>query len=356
MSKAASKVKIVLAGAGLIGRRHANLVHNEEKFDLIAIIDPTKDSEHLCASLHCEHFISLKAFLASNTPCDGIIIATPNETHKGLVLECIKHSLPCLIEKPLAVNAKQAKEIVDAIQMCNTPVLVGHHRRHHAIVHETKRLLHDGKLGKIVAAQTTWMLRKPDAYFQQGEWRKASGGGPIWINLIHEIDMLRYLLGEIVEVSAFTSNKVQMTNVEDTSSILFRFQSGVLATVIISDATPSPWHFEGSTGENPNIAHTGQDGLRIFGTKGAVEFPSLRNWSHSNQDGHWGDEIFQVAKASNNQNMNGEFALRAQLFHFAEVISKAEIPIVTANDGMENIRVAEAIMQSAKSRKHVSIN
>ncbi|MCA1371958.1 gfo/Idh/MocA family oxidoreductase, partial [Bradyrhizobium sp. BRP14] len=108
----------------------------------------------------------------------------------------------------------------------------------------------NGKLGQLTAVVGLWLLRKPDDYFEVA-WRREAGGGPLLINLIHDIDNLRFICGEIVEVQALTSNKVRGFAVEDTAALLLRFANGALGTVTVSDATPAPWSWELSSGENP---------------------------------------------------------------------------------------------------------
>ena len=355
MSEIASPLKIAVVGAGLIGERHARLITQLSEFELCAIVDPSENAKRIADELGIQCFLQLSSFLNGNVDCDGVIIATPNETHRPFAIRCFEKSLPCLIEKPLAANSEDASAIAEASLKANVAVLVGHHRRHHSVSRILKDKIDQGDLGQMVGAQLTWMLRKPDDYFKVSEWRIQKGGGPIWINLIHEIDLLRYFLGEIIEVSAMVSNSVRGNAVEDSGVINMRCKNGAVISAILSDATPSPWHFEGGSGENPNISETGYGGLRIFGTKGAIEFPSLRHWQHENNDGHWGKPIhYQENKSS--LSLGGETALTAQLYNFADVIRGVSEPLVSAQDGVQSVRVVEAIHQSAISGSLKSIS
>lgn len=355
MSEDASVLQITLLGAGLIGERHAKLVDQLEGLELSAIVDPTNKSRTLAAELNAHHFADITDFVNAEISYDGVIIATPNDTHRPFALECFEKGLPCLIEKPLAANSEDAGAIVTASDEKKIGVLVGHHRRHHNVSRLMKEKIENGDLGQLVGAQLTWMLRKPEDYFAAGEWRVKKGGGPVWINFIHEIDLLRYFLGEIVEVSAFVSNAVRGNAVEDTGTINMRCENGALISAILSDCAPSPWHFEGGSGENPNITKTGEGGLRIFGTKGAIEFPSLNQWQHTDEAGHWGTPIHSQSYAQD-MTLGDEAALTAQLLNFANVIRNQEEPLVTARDGLQSVRVVEAIHQSAYDGVIVKIN
>lgn len=355
MTAGVAPIKLAVVGAGLIGERHARLVDKLQNYELIAIVDPSENSQKLTADLGAPHFEDIADFFESEINCDGVIIATPNDTHCPFAIQSFDKGLPCLIEKPLASNSDDASAIVEASLRSNVDVLVGHHRRHHTVSRALKEKITRGDLGKLIGAQLTWMLRKPDEYFEAGEWRTQKGGGPIWINLIHEIDLLRYFMGEIVEVSAMVSNGFRGNAVEDTGIINMRCENGALISAILSDCAPSPWHFEGGSGENPNIAKTGQGGLRVFGTRASMEFPSLKQWQHENTQGHWGTPIYSNENKQD-KFLGDEVALTAQLENFANIIRNKEQPLVSAKDGLQSVRVVEAIHQSASNGSSVTIN
>jgi len=131
-------------------------------------------------------------------------------------------------------------------------------------------------LGDLVAASVIWSTRKPDDYFKV-EWRTQEGGGPLLINAIHEIDLLRYLCGDVRAVSGVKSNARRGFEVEDTAAALFEFANGCLGTLICSDAGFSPWTIEQGSGENPMFPDSGQSAYRLTGTKASLELPVLRH-------------------------------------------------------------------------------
>ncbi len=343
---------IAVLGAGLIGQRHALIVTALAEVNLTALVDPSPQATTLGEDLSCPVFGNLEALFDSGVPVDGVIVATPNNTHLELSLACIERGIPLLVEKPLAVDSTEAARIADASKASAVPVLVGHHRHYHAASQDTRELLQSGRLGQLVGGQVTWCLRKPDDYFEHGAWRKTAGGGPVWINLISEIDLLRYFYGEVLEVTAMTSNATRGAEIEDTAALVLRSENGALVNVPISDTAPSPWHFEGASGENPNIAATGHDEMRIVGTRGALGFPSLTLWQHDDDEtGNWGDPIHNIkleASRKTDGGMGGEIALTQQIEHFCRVIRGAEKPMVSSQDGLRNIRVTEAILASAQ--------
>ena len=103
------------------------------------------------------------------------------------------------------------------------------------------------------------------------------------INLIHDLDSLRFICGEIGEVYSRTSSAVRGLGVEDTLSITLSFENGALATVLASDTTPSPWSYEAATAENPYYFHTDKNCYHFFGTRGSLAFPQMELWRYTDQ-------------------------------------------------------------------------
>ena len=189
-------VRIAVAGAGLIGRRHIELIHESNSCGLSAIVDPSPAAADLAQGADVPIYPSLADLFAAQRP-DGVIVATPNRLHVENGLECIRNGVPVLVEKPIADSVAEAAGV---------PLLMGHHRRHSPILAKVRSLVGDGTLGQIVAVMGSAMFYKPDHYFDEGPWRREIGGGPILLNLIHEVDDLRSLCGDVVVVQAFNSN------------------------------------------------------------------------------------------------------------------------------------------------------
>ena len=124
-----------------------------------------------------------------------------------------------LVEKPIAHTLEDAERIIACAVAAGVEVLVGHHRRHNPLIEQTRRLIQQGALGKLIGVSVLWTIRKPDEYFVPREtiWRtKRPNGGPALINLIHDIDSLRFICGEITQVYAQCSSSIRDFAVEDT--------------------------------------------------------------------------------------------------------------------------------------------
>ncbi|MBX2880521.1 MAG: Gfo/Idh/MocA family oxidoreductase [Granulosicoccus sp.] len=336
-----TNVRLAVIGAGLIGSRHAEAAMLTQGVTLASIADPSAAGKSVAEGYGVDHYTSLQELIAEDKP-DGIVLATPNQLHVENTLECIEAGLPTLIEKPLAVSLDGARKIVDAGKAAGVPLLTGHHRRHNPLIARAKSIIEEGQLGEITAVQgTTWFF-KPDDYFNV-DWRRRRGAGPVYLNLIHDIDMLRHLCGEVTEVHAMESNAVRGNEVEETAVILLRFENGTLGTVNVSDTVVAPWSWELTARENPVYPATSELCYQIGGTKGSLSLPNLALWSHPEKQS-WFEPI-----SATKVTFDFEDPLTRQLRQFAAVIRGTEAPLVSAAEGLKNQQVIEAVKRSAAS-------
>jgi predicted dehydrogenase len=266
---------LCIIGAGSIGRRHIEVATASAAIRLTAVVEPHAETRAHLAAQGLPMVADLDAVPKDTRAC---IIATPTPDHGPSTLAALRRGWAVLVEKPIADTLDTARAMADAAAAAGLPLITGHHRRCHPFVQATRAVL--PQIGALVGVQGLWSLRKHDAYFDI-PWRRAPGAGPLSINLSHEIDLLGQFAGLPVEVTAMTSSATRGLPIEDTAALAFRFDSGALGSFLISDAGASPWSFEAASGENPAIATSGEDYMRLIGTEGALAFPSLTRWGAS---------------------------------------------------------------------------
>ena len=344
-----NKVKLCLAGIGLIGQRYVEIItrENHRDIELISIVDPS-DAGQTYAKERFAWYPSLKEMFANSNP-DGVILATPNQIHLDNGLDCVEAGVPMLIEKPIATTCVEAKKLVDAAQAKEIPILVGHHRRHNQIIQKAYQIIQAGDIGQVTSVHSSSWFLKPAEYFAP-EWRRKKGGGPILVNAIHDVDLLRYLCGHIQSVQAMASNAVRGFEIEDTAAAMLRFESGALGTLTMSDTITSPWSWECTSGENPDFAKTPESCYMIGGTKGSLSIPDNRLWRNSGE-GHWKSPLTATFCSSHTLD-----PLVLQIRHFAQVIRGEETPLVSAEEGMKSLAVIEAIKESSLTGQLVTLN
>jgi predicted dehydrogenase len=331
-----------------MGLQHIKAISKSKKANLHSIVDISDSAKKLSNKYKIPLYSDVSSLLKSNQ-LDAVIVATPNQLHEKHTISFLKKKIPVLLEKPISDNIKSAKKIIISSKKNKTPLLIGYHRRHNAIVSKVKTIIRSGKLGNIVSANVLCWLYKHKEYFKE-TWRISRGGGPLGINLVHDIDMICYLLGSIRYVQAFTTNKTRKHKVEDTATVNLIFESGALCTLNISDTIVAPWSYELTAGENPAYPVTNQSAYMIGGTKGSIQFPNLKYWFYKKERSWW-NKIFLKSDI----NKKDDNTLVNQIDHFSDVVLKKVKPKVNGSDGLNSLKIFAAITKSAKTGKKIKI-
>jgi predicted dehydrogenase len=335
----AAMMRIGVAGVGLIGRQHIAAIERTADVTLCAVYDPALTDSPWPTARNL-------ADLAGQS--DGVILAVPNALHAPMAQELIALGCPMLIEKPLTGTAAEGMALVAAAGNAGIPILVGHHRRHNPLVAEAKKIIDAGTLGTLTTVHGHCWLPKPDHYFTTA-WRQGTGAGPLFINLIHDVDLLMHLCGPITHIQAFESNAVRGTAAEEVSVAILRFASGVLGTLNLADVALGPWSWELTAGENPAYPRTDQFSYLIGGTRGSISLPNLAVWTQKGGPDWW------APMDRTNVPLPIADALSSQIAHFREVIAGRAKPLVCAADGLRAVQVIEAIKQAAKTGMSVAV-
>lgn len=346
------KMKIAVSGPGLIGRQHVRLIMQNRNCELAAIIAPnSQENQEFCQSLSVP-FFSDYADAIENLDLDGVIISSPNKFHYEQALLSLRKGVPTLVEKPLTDDLATAKLLVEAAELTGVPLLVGHHRTYSPLVNVVLDFLNSSRFGELVCLNGSALFLKPDHYFEDGPWRKSKGGGPILINLIHEIGLMRTFGGEIKTVQALASHNQRKFEVEDTVAIMLEFETGALGSFVLSDAAASSKSWEMTAGENSAYPFFPNEYCyHLAGTMGSIDFPTMAmRWYSNNEARSWWKPFEEDRLLVNRADPLGR-----QFDHFLDVIKGVETPRVSARDGYENLRVLEAVNKAIQTKSAVSI-
>jgi predicted dehydrogenase len=343
-----SNVTIGVIGAGLIGRKHLRRISEQPDYDLVGIADVNVDA--VAGEFpKTRVFADYRKLLDEARP-QAVIIASPNQLHAETGIECARRGIHILIEKPVTDTLRTAAALMAEVRKGGIKSLVGHHRRHHLQVRTLKALLGEGRIGDVVGVSAIWATHKPADYFEIAPWRTEPGGGPILLNLIHEIDFLRFTVGEIVAVEAAASNRQRGFAVEDTAAALIEFECGALGTFFISDNAVSPWTTEQGVGESPEFPFSGQSNYRFMGRRGAIEFPELVQWTQAGGAQDWNQPI--QARRIHAPTID---PYAAQLDHFRDVIRGTVPSLQPVEDGARTLVATLAIAEAAAEGRRIDL-
>jgi predicted dehydrogenase len=346
MTTSPSRMPVTVIGAGAVGRMHVERMLRHPDVAVAGVADPTPAARAFCEANGLRWFAGHEALL-EQAPAQAAIVATPNATHADVGIDCIARGLPVLMEKPVADTAQEGRRLCDAAKAAGVPLMVGHQRRHNPIIRRAKALLAQGVIGRPVCATglATWL--KPDGYFELA-WRRQPGGGPVLINLIHDIDLLRHLLGEIESVQAVASSAVRGFEVEDTAAVVLRFADGALGTLSVSDAAVTPWNWDLAAGEADHYAQVDVDTHFISGTEGSLTLPRLSLWRHPGRRG-WHEPL-----AVQREMLHRRDPYMEQLRHLRAVAEGREQPVCSGEDGLRTLLAALAVGRAAREGRPVA--
>jgi predicted dehydrogenase len=334
-------IRAAIVGIGTWGRNLVEAVHGSEVIRFVAGATRTPANAELFCKQHGIRLMERYEDLLAYGELDAVVLATPHSMHCDQIVAAAKAGKHVFVEKPLGVDAKSAEQAAAACAQKRLTLAVGYNWRFQPALQEAKRMLEDGRLGKLLHIEGNFC--GPSAYrFKREHWRQdrdeAPAGGMTGRG-VHVVDAMLYLAGSHIEsVVAQSDRLVHDYGVDDTTSMLFRFRSGAsgyLGTVI---ATAETWR------------------LQVFGSKGWIEVGDvahLHTWDMKVSLLDPEDllrkqppEIKSFAKASTE---------RAELEHFASA-AMARRPIVLAGgDEVHNAAVLEAIVRSAREGARVKL-
>jgi predicted dehydrogenase len=344
------KVSVALVGGGAIGRMHADVIVQSDCATLAAIVDPAPQAVELAERHGVPSFTDPVAMIDATAP-EAAIIATPNATHLPIARLFVERGIPAIVEKPIADTVEDGEALTRASETTGVPVLVGHHRRYNPIIRKARDLIQGGALGHLTNVTVVSTVYKDASYFD-AEWRRMAGAGPVLINLIHEIDLIRFVCGEIASVQAITSHSVRGFEVEDTAAILLRLVDGGLVTVSLSDTAVSPWSWDLSAGELPSYPpqHTPVSSHFFSGTEASLSLPTLELWRYTSEKSWFAPlsrEVVEVQRAS---------PYVEQLVHLCRVVRGYDKPLITAADATMTLRATLAVHEAARTGGVVTLN
>jgi len=222
------KLKMGIVGLGRMGLMHTAIFNSFPESEVVAVVDPALFPAKPLSMLNPK----IKVYktiekMFNKEQIDGVLIASPVGYHIENAMECVKNNVPFLMEKPLAVNAKQAEPLIEELENKSLPNMIGYMARNIDSFKEGKKIIEAGALGRILNVKGSVYVSQ---LFKQGKgWRydpKVSGGGVLESQGSHLLDLLYWYFGAIKKVNAETLS-VYSQGIEDFSHVMLDFDNGL---------------------------------------------------------------------------------------------------------------------------------
>jgi predicted dehydrogenase len=334
-------INAAIVGLGRWGQNLVNSVQGKsEKIRFVAGVlrHPAKAREYARGkglALHSDLDVVL-----ADPGIDAIVLATPHTAHAEQIAAAVKAGKPVFTEKPFTLTARSAAEAVRAAADNNVTLAVGYNWRFQPALQEIHSMLRDGRLGKLLHIEGNFC--GPSVYrFSKEHWRQQREEGPaggMTGRGVHVVDAMMYLAGHVESVHAQSYRRALAYGIDDTTSMLFKFKDGATGYMGTVIATAETWR------------------MQVFGSRGWVEVGDvehLTTWQmkvcyldSDNLHVHHQPQLISFPETSTE---------RAELEHFADAIRDGRQLAVAGGDEEHGVAVFQAIVESAKSSRTVSL-
>jgi predicted dehydrogenase len=326
-----------------LGRWGQNLVNNAQGSDKIrfvaGVLRHVEKAQDFAAKHEFPLYDDYRKALA-DPKIDAVVLATPHTAHAEQIIAAAKAGKHVFTEKPFTLTTKSAVEAVRACAKNKVTLAVGYNWRFQPALQEIRKMLDDGRLGKLLHIEGNFC--GPSAYFYgRDHWRQKRDEGPAGGMAgrgVHVLDAMLYLAGQMDSVHAQSFRLAQDFGLDDTTSMLLKFRNGVtgyLGTII---ATPETWR------------------MQVFGSRAWVEVGDIEHLTTWTMRVCYVDPKNPRARNSpQTVNFPQISTERAELEHFADAAQAGRPLAVTSGDEVHGVAVLEAIMNSAKNGKSVTI-
>ena len=337
-------LNFALVGCGRISKRHSELLGEGqiEGASLAAVCDIVIDNAKKIGKQFSVPYYQDMDVMMQNEKIDVVVVLTPSGLHAENVVNLSKYGKDIMVEKPMALTLDSADEMISACDKNNCKLFVIKQNRFNVPVVKLKEALDSDRFGKLVlgTVRVRWARHQP--YYDQAEWRGtwAMDGGVLTNQASHHVDMLEWMMGDVVSVFAKSITALANIEAEDTAIVTLKFKNGALG-IIEATTAARPTNLEGS------ISILGEKGTVVVG---GVAVNKMQTWVFENKIE--GDDEILEKYSVNPPNVYG-FGHQAYYEHVVGCIKEGNQNLVDGLQGRKSIELISAIYESIETGKEV---
>ena len=322
-------IRAASVGLGWWGKTLANSIQDSDKINVVMATTRTLNNiEDYCKEINAEIASSYDEIVNSDK-VDAVILATPHSKHLEQIVQAVNNGKHVFVEKPITLTAADAKIAYDEAKKNNKVLAVGFNRRFHPNFIKIVEMIKNNELGKVLHIEGT--INAPGLWMYAPEsWRSSAAetpaGGMTGMG-IHIIDQMIASNGNISSAYAQTAKVIKMGDLDEITSVLFKFENGSTGYLGTSIASSIFYNF------------------RVIAENGTIEIIE-RDLSVMKYTPREGD----ITTTTNSANM-----CKNELEAFADAIDGVAPYPVTANEGIHGAAVFEAVINSAEKETLVKI-
>ena len=325
-------LKIGVIGIGSMGKNHARVCSELEQIELVGIADANRETANKVAEkLDTKAFLNYKELLQE---VDAAIIATPTITHHDIAMDFLNNGKHILVEKPICDSAEKAQILTKKAEETGLMLAVGHIERHNPAVKFVKEAMQNKKFGELITITSKRVSNFPG---------RIKDVGVIFDFGVHDIDVMRYLAGNVESVYARAGKFNKNIAHEDYANVVLNFENGVCGIVEVNWLTPTKIRKLFLT-YSKNFVEA--DYMNQTVTISSSSFKQIDEM-----------DLFRVPIEYNTNQIALEKRepLRNEIEDFVTAIQQNKQPLATGNDGLLALKIVEAATQSYKKGEEVKI-
>jgi predicted dehydrogenase len=353
-------MRFALIGAGVIGRTHAACIGELAPGATLALVadEVPGRARDLAAAYGAEAATSAEAVF-SRADIDAVAICTPSGRHAELAVAALDAGKHVIVEKPVDVTLRAARLVAAAEARSAAVVTVISQHRFDPSSQVVHRAIQEGRLGRLTSGVASVAWWRGQDYYDSGDWRGSwalDGGGALMNQGIHTVDLLVWMLGEPVEVSARTACMAhQRIETEDVAVAVIQFAGGALGVLHATTAA-----YPGLTariqvhGDRGSAVIDGDQLIYFHAAPGDTDSPGDGAAAGVNQAADVLPSQAPVPAAGSDPRALSDAHLH-QYRDFVEAIQQGRPPSVTVDDAIRALAVVTAVYQSARTGESVPV-
>ncbi|MBJ7498557.1 MAG: Gfo/Idh/MocA family oxidoreductase [Sphingopyxis sp.] len=339
-------IKFALVGCGRIAKRHSELLGNQQiaNAGLAAVCDVVEAKARAIGEQFGVPWFTDMHEMAREAEIDAFVVLTESGNHARNVIDLAPYGKHIVVEKPMALTLDDADRMIAACDKAGVKLFVVKQNRFNVPVVKLREALEAGRFGKLVMGTVRVRWCRPQAYYDQDAWRGtwAFDGGVLTNQASHHVDLLEWMMGDVVSVSAMSATRLVDIEAEDTAAVILTFANGALGIIEATGGT-RPKDLEGS------ISILGEGGTVVIG---GFAVNKLETWNFLDADAD-DDEV--IEKYSVNPPSVYGFGHQAYYEHVVDVIRNGGPQLVDGMQGRRSLELISAIYESIETGRRVDL-
>jgi UDP-N-acetyl-2-amino-2-deoxyglucuronate dehydrogenase len=340
-------IRFAVVGCGAIGRVHAGAIRKTPDAQLVAVSDlNAENGASFAREFGCKAYTDFREMFQKER-IQIACVCTPSGTRLSICEAAAEHRVHLLVEKPLDIQPERLEKIISLCRSAQIKLGCVFQLRFLPVFQALKQAEREGRFGKLIVGNAGTICYRSAEYYQNGGWRGTyaqDGGGALMNQGIHNIDLLRWIMGDVESVTAYQDHLSHTIEVEDTIVAGIRFVNGAMGTLAASTS----------------VYYGINKKLEIFGTDGSVIIKDVEPvmWQfQQSQEGEW-ERLQQSTPAHpalrpTSPLVEDTWAHQQQIADMIAAVREDREPAVNGADARKTVNLVLAIYEAARTGRRI---